>query len=317
MIRSVVVTGATSSIGTAIIDECIKQNISVLAIVNPGSSNISRITRADNVIINECALEDLKDYNAEGMEYDAFIHLAWAATAGDKARNLLIPQALNVKYAIEAVELAERMKCKVFVGSGSQAEYGRTDEVLTETTIPTPETAYGMAKLCAGQMTRLACAQKGIRHIWPRILSAYGPKCQPQSVINYTLETIIDGNTPSLSGGEQIWDFIYTGDVARALLMLAENGQDGEVYVIGSGQARQLRDYLLEAAEVTGQIIDRKDVKLGLGEKPYSSNAVMHLSCDISKLRRDTGFEAKTDFKQGITNTVQWLLANKRSKEEN
>lgn len=308
MIKSVVVTGATSSIGTAIVDECIKQNISVLAIVNPGSSNISRINRAENVSVVECSLENLKCFDTDGLKYDAFIHLAWAATAGDAARNMLIPQSMNIRYALEAVDLAKKFGCSVFIGSGSQAEYGRTDETLTEQTVTLPETAYGMAKLCAGQMTRLACSQNGIRHIWPRILSAYGPKCQPQSVINYTLNELINDRVPSLSGGDQVWDFIYTGDVARALLLLADKGKDGEVYVIGSGKERLLKEYLTEAAEVVKEVLSKEKVVLGLGEKPYGTNTVMHLSCDISKLVKDTGFEIDTDFAEGIRNTIKWLI---------
>lgn len=310
MVKKIVITGATSSLGTALVDECIKRNIEVLALVNPGSKNIDRITRADNVVIRECSLDALSKYESIGATYDAFIHLAWAATAGEAARNLITPQTLNILHSIDAVELAERLGCNVFIGAGSQAEYGRTDEVLTEETITRPETAYGMAKLCAGQMTRLACKQKGIRHIWTRILSAYGPNCQPQTVLNYTLTELLRDRRPALSAGEQIWDFIYTGDVARAFLLLAEKGKDGEVYVIGSGDARPLREYLLIAREVVEKEIGRSVPEIGLGDKPYSESSVMHLACDISKLRRDTGFEFETHFSDGIIETIEWILVN-------
>ena len=185
--------------------------------------------------------------------------------------------------------------------------YGGTDEVLTEETITRPETAYGMAKLCAGQMTRLACKQKGIRHIWPRILSAYGPKCQPQSVLNYTLTELLNGRRPSLSGGEQIWDFIYTGDVARALLLLTEKGRDGEVYVIGSGCSKPLKEYLLVVKNIVADVMGNDSLQLGFGERPYGESAVMNLQCDISKLKRDTGFYCNTSFADGIVETIKWI----------
>lgn len=308
IIKRIVITGATSSIGTALVDECIKQNIEVLAIANPGSKNIGRITKNRLVTIEECAIDGYKDFVVNEADYDAFIHLAWASTGGDAARNMLIPQVRNIEYSLDAVNLAEKFGCKVFVGAGSQAEYGRTDEVLTEETVTRPETPYGMAKLCAGQMTRHSCREKGIRHIWPRILSAYGPNCQPQTVINYTLTELLNDKVPSLSGGDQVWDFIYTGDVARALLLLADKGHDGEVYVIGSGNERLLKDYLSEAAEVVQRKLAKPEVKLGLGEKPYSPNAVMHLACCIDKLKNDTGFEIQTDFAGGISDTIEWLL---------
>lgn len=308
-ISKIVITGATSSIGTALIDECIKQNIEVLAIVNPGSKNIKRITRHEHVQIVECAIDQYKNVFNEKIDtkYDAFIHLAWAATQGDAARNLMIPQVRNIEYALDAVELAERLGCKVFVGAGSQAEYGRTNDILTEKTVTRPETPYGMAKLCAGQMTRLACKQKGIRHIWPRILSAYGPNCQPQTVLNYTLTELLNGRKPSLSAGDQIWDFIYTGDVARALILLAEKGHDGEIYVIGSGVSRPLKEYLVDVKNIVEKHMGNTKLELGLGEKEYNSTTVMHLACNIDKLRRDVGFELVTSFTEGIKKTIDWL----------
>lgn len=62
-----------------------------------------------------------------------------------------------------------------FVGAGSQAEYGRVNHALTPDTPCFPENGYGMAKLCAGQMSRVECEKLGLVHIWPRILSVYGP----------------------------------------------------------------------------------------------------------------------------------------------
>lgn len=303
MLKGIVITGATSSIGCALIEECISQNISVLAIANKGSQNIKWIPQSDLVSMVECPLEELSDLDIEANnEYDSFVHLAWASTAGAVARNMLQPQAMNIKYSLDAVELAARMGCRVFLGAGSQAEYGRTDEILTESTATNPETGYGMAKLCAGQMTRLACQQKGMQHIWTRILSAYGPKCQPQSVINYTITELLNGRSPSLSKGEQVWDFIYTGDVARAILYLLEKGHDGETYVIGSGKARKLSEYLLR----TKDIVNPK-VELGLGDVAYGPNTVMHLACDISKLTNDTGFKPSIDFDEGISRTEEWI----------
>lgn len=310
MIKRVVITGATSSIGTALCSECIKQGKEVLAIVQPNSKNISRIPKHNLISIVE---RSLQNYNSEGndslseitdnqAEYDAFIHLAWASTQGDAARGKITPQIKNIEYAIDAVELADRLGCKVFIGAGSQAEYGRTEETLAEETVCRPETPYGMAKLCAGQMTRFACKEKGIRHIWPRILSGYGPNCQPQTVLNYTITELLKGNVPKLSGGDQIWDFIYTGDIARALLLLAEFGKDGETYVLGSGHSRPLKEYL----EITKNIVN-PNVELGLGEKPYSKSTVMHLSCNIDKIKRDTGFEPEISFEEGIRLTRDWI----------
>ena len=80
----------------------------------------------------------------------------------------------NVKQCLDAVFASKSLGCKVFVGAGSQAEYGNKGGVMRPDTFPEPISGYGMAKLCAGQMTRYLCKQAGIKHVWPRILSVYG-----------------------------------------------------------------------------------------------------------------------------------------------
>lgn len=97
-------------------------------------------------------------------------------------------QLQNIQYTLDAVELASRIGCKKFVGAGSQAEYGRVEGVLSASTPVFPENGYGIAKLCAGQMSRILCEQKQIEHIWTRILSIYGPYDGENTMIMSSIE---------------------------------------------------------------------------------------------------------------------------------
>lgn len=47
--------------------------------------------------------------------------------------------------------------------------------------------------------------------------------------------------------------------------------------------------------------------ELGLGERPYGVQTVMHLACDISKLKQDTGYEPEVGFEEGIRKTIEWI----------
>ncbi len=294
-IQRVIISGATSSIGIALCEECVTNGIGVVAIIRPESSKCSLIPKSNLIEIVESELSDYDSINSEGIHADAFFHLAWASTDGAAARDNTYDQADNIQAILKAVELAERCKCKVFVGAGSQAEYGRTDEVLTGDTACKPETAYGMTKLCAGMLSRLMCRQKGIDHVWTRILSAYGPNCSKRTVISYTVDTLLQGEKPVLSDGRQVWDFIYISDVARALLACARSGVSGKTYVIGYGKSKLLREFLEEVRDILSPGQD-----MGFGERPYNADAVMHLECDISELTSDTGFVPDVDFKKGI-----------------
>lgn len=298
----VVITGATSSIGLALIDECIVNNIFVLALVNPKSQNISRIPLHQNIKIEKCDISDMSSFNINDISFDSFFHLAWKNTHGIDERNTIASHIDNIRYSVDAVDLAERLGCKVFIGAGSQAEYGRTNEVLTEKTVCHPETAYGISKLSASMVTRLACYQKGIKHIWTRILSSYGPKYLPNTVINYTISELLNERRPSLTSCDQIWDFIYSGDVARALFLLAQYGKDSDVYVIGSGYSQPLKNYLIQIRDIINP-----NLELGFGDISHPENAVMHLACNIDKIKRDTGFEIQTSFVDGVLKTIDWI----------
>ena len=54
-----------------------------------------------------------------------------------------------------------------------------------------PENGYGMAKLCAGQMSRLECERLGLDHVWPRVLSVYGPYDGPSTMISSAIRTLL------------------------------------------------------------------------------------------------------------------------------
>lgn len=301
-IRTIAVTGATSSIGVALCEACVNEGIGVIAVIQPGSKKRSTLPNSELVTIVESDIEKYADIDTAELKADALVHLAWKATNGAAVRDDVYAHAANIECCLQAVSLAERLGCEVFIGAGSQAEYGRTNEVLTDKTECRPETAYGMAKLCAGQMSRLLCEQKGMRHIWTRILSAYGPYCNLRTVISYTINELINGREPELSDGRQTWNFIYTGDIANALIALAKDGKDKKVYVIGSNDTRKLSEFLIE----TGKVL-APDVKLGLGKRPYNADAVMHLSCDISPLTEDTGYVPDTLFEDGIKKTAEWM----------
>ena len=231
---------------------------------------------------------------------DAFFHFAWTHTIGP-GRNDMPAQIENIRYTIAACRAAAQLGCQVFIGAGSQAEYGRVEGVLTAHTPCFPENGYGMAKLCAGQMSRVECQALGMAHIWTRILSVYGPHDGPATMISGTIRKLLHGEKPALTAGIQQWDYLYAGDAADAFYALAVNGQDGKVYPLGSGVARPLRDYI----EALRNTIDPA-LPLGLGEIPYSPLQVMHLQADTSALQADTGWYAATTFEEGIRKTIEW-----------
>lgn len=302
-IQTAVVTGPTGAIGIALCEKLLRENVTVYAVCRPGSSRIKDLPKAAAIHVVECDAKELAtlQQKMEGVSVDAFFHFAWAHTIG-QGRNDMPAQIENIQSTIDAVRAAKALGCQVFLGAGSQAEYGRVEGLLKSDTPAFPENGYGMAKLCAGQMSRVEAKALDIDHVWVRILSVYGPHDGPMTMISGTIRKLLAGERPALTAGIQRWDYLYAGDAADAFYLAACHGRNGAVYPLGSGQAMPLKDYIIQMRDAIDPALP-----LGLGEVPYGPLQVMHLQADISALQADTGFAPKTPFAEGIRRTMDWV----------
>ena len=302
-IQTAVVTGPTGAIGIALCEKLLRENVTVYAVCRPGSSRIKDLPKAAALHVVECDAKELATLpqKMKGVSVDAFFHFAWAHTIG-QGRNDMPAQIENIQSTIDAVRAAKALGCQVFLGAGSQAEYGRVEGLLKSDTPAFPENGYGMAKLCAGQMSRVEAKALDIDHVWVRILSVYGPHDGPMTMISGTIRKLLAGEKPALTAGIQRWDYLYAGDAADAFYLAACHGRNGAVYPLGSGQAMPLKDYIIQMRDAIDPALP-----LGLGEVPYGPLQVMHLQADISALQADTGFVPKTPFAEGIRRTMDWV----------
>ena len=259
----VIVTGATSMIGEALIEECLKHGISVCAVIRKDTARKDRLPQDPHLELVECSLEELAALPEKVTgSFDTFYHIAWGYTGAARNKSTRL-QSKNIDYTLDAVEAAAKLGCKRFIGAGSQAEYGRTEQLLSPETPVFPENGYGMAKLCAGQMSRIRCQELGIKHVWVRILSVYGPFDGPNTMVSATLRKLLCGEHAAFTPAEQQWDYLYSEDAARALFLAAEHGKSGKIYVLGSGQIHPLREYIVRIHEAVCERIDILRVQEG------------------------------------------------------
>lgn len=301
-LKRVVITGPTGAVGCNLINELTGNGISVTAVCREGSEHIANLPKSDLLTVVECNLDNISKLSDRlNGEYDAFYHFAWDGPFGDARRDLR-KQTCDVLYTIDAVEAASEIGCKVFVGAGSQSEFGHVDGVLKPDMPCNPVDGYGNAKLTAGRLSRIRCKELGIRHEWGRIVSMYGPYDRKYTMVMSSILKMLSGERVKFTKGEQIWDYIYAKDAARAFRLMAERGKDGEVYLLGTGSTRQLKDYITIIRDAVNP-----DLDIGIGEIDYYPNQAMHLEADISNLVRDTGFTPSYTFEEGIKETVKWV----------
>lgn len=303
MIKKAIITGATGMIGSTLAKQLIAQGTLVLAVVRPGTQKRTNLPDSPLLSLVECGVDEIATLpeKLDDHAWDCFFHLAWADAFGG-GRNDMDSQISNITGTVHAVRAAAAMGCTAFVGAGSQAEYGRVEGKLSPKTPAFPENGYGMAKLCAGEMSRVECKKFGIRHVWMRILSVYGPGDNAYTLVRSAIETFLDAKPASFTPGEQLWDYLYSEDAAQAILLAGEKGRDGAVYPLGSGCAKPLKDYILAIRDAIAP-----GAESGLGVRDYPEGQVMHLEADINALTQDTGFVPQIDFETGIKRTIDWV----------
>lgn len=309
--KNVIITGPTGMIGRTLIEYLIKKEINVLALVKRGLYDEKLFPKSQRFKAIECDLDELEKLELQ-EKYDTFFHFAWIGTFGEN-RNDVYSQTLNIKYTLDAVELANRIGCKKFIGAGSQAEYGRVEGVISPHIKTNPENGYGIGKLAAGQMSRILANKYNIEHIWTRILSVYGPYDNEKTMVMSSIKSMVDNNaSPEYTKGEQIWDYIYSKDVAKAFYLIGEKGVNNSVYCIANGNSKPLFSYI---EEIKNNI--NPNIELKLGAKEYSEKQVMNLQADISDLVRDTGFSPEYSFDEGIKETIKWYKESSGKNEKN
>lgn len=299
--KRVAVTGATGMIGASMIEQMVNDGVKVTAIIRPNSKKIGNLIKDENVDVIECDIDNLLSLKEKmDKDYDTFYHFAWDGTYGDSRDDALL-QEKNVRNTLEAVELAHAIGCKVFVGAGSQAEFGFVEGELSDNIPKNPVTGYGIAKYTAGRLSAVMCKRLGMRQSWGRIVSTYGPRDNSYTMVMSSVINMLEGKRMSFTKGDQVWDYVYGGDCSRAFYLIGKYGKHGKAYTIGSGKSRLLREYITAIRDVVNP-----ELEIGLGEREYYPNQVMKLTADISELTEDTGFVPEVEFEEGIRRTMEW-----------
>jgi nucleoside-diphosphate-sugar epimerase len=295
--KKIIITGATGMIGSALVGQALEKEMEILCIVRKDSGRIDNIPKSEKVKLIFAGLSEYASLNTSG-KYDTFFHLAWDKTYGVSRDDVDI-QLSNIRYTLDAVRLAKRLGCSAFVGAGSQAECGIVSEPLKPDTPVNPQSGYGIAKYVAGKFSKLLCDQLGVRFNWLRILSVFGPLDGVHTLIMYAINELRVDHSPEFTKCEQMWDYLYSDDGARAFLAVGDKGIDGKTYPLGSGNRRKLSKYLESLRDMVNP-----DGILEFGKKEYYPHQPMYLCADISELTADTGWKPEISFEEGIRRII-------------
>ncbi|UPK38603.1 NAD(P)-dependent oxidoreductase [Bradyrhizobium sp. 186] len=293
------VTGATGFLGSYVAEDLVAQGHDVAVLLRPGTRPWRLAPVLDRLTVIEGALDDPAALGTglHSFAPDAVVHMAWRGV-GNSERNSG-DQARNIVDAVELAELAAEAGATIFLGAGSQAEYGPYDRAIAESDVARPTTLYGIAKLASGLMTERRCAERELRFAWLRIFSTYGPKDGEAWLIPNLIRTLRADGHMALTACEQRWGFLHARDAAAAVRLVLGSPVAQGVYNLGSPDAPQLRDTVMRLHELIGA------GELGFGEVPYRPDQVMVLAANMARLEA-LGWRPMVGLDQGLRETLAW-----------
>lgn len=296
--KKIVITGATSFIGVHLIRELLNNKFEIYAVVRPNSANLYRIPENDLVHVIELDMNDYDRLCENTEKIDAFIHLAWEGVRAPQRDNELL-QRRNYECALKALHAAFISGCKVFIGAGSQAEYGKMTGKVDETYSCSPITEYGKMKHLAFEKMKEEAEEKGIRFIWTRIFSLYGKYDYPGTLVMSAVDRMKRNEPIEMTEATQMWDYLYVVDAAKAIVHLLLSEDASGVYNLANGDVKPLRRFIEEI-----KVVLNSSSELKFGAIPYGEAGPIDLIPDNSKIMR-TGWFPETGFSAGIMEMMQ------------
>lgn len=303
--KNILVTGATGFIGINLIKLLVQKHHNVFALVRNEKSDISDLPENVNTIFCEMEqVDNLRDKLSE-IQLDICFHLAWSGVNGtDRADYNL--QMKNVRNTLKLIQILHEISCKRFVGAGTLAEYDVQAYIPLDGSTPNPVAHYGVAKLMTHYMSKIECVKLGIEYVWTYLSNTYGIGNKTNNFINFAIKTMLYGENPDFTRGEQLYDFVYISDCVNALYYAGITGDNGAEYYLGSNHPQKLFKYI----EKIRDIVD-PSIELNLGAIPFHGVSHGIEVYDCEKLMSHTNYRPEISFEDGIMRTVQWLKEGK------
>ena len=300
--KKVVVTGATGFIGSWLVREMLRNRVAVVALVRDTETDkFDDLENKDLLRLVQYHSGEYHELEKENDIIDAFYHLAWAGVSTEQKNDGQL-QLNNIHFSMEMLEYAARIRAGRFFGMGTVAEYAFSENTIEANgSRQTPNDMYGAAKTSAHYMLEAYARIQRIPFNWIVLPSTFGEGRRDDNIITYTITTLLRRERPQYGMLMQMWDFLYVGDVARALRLIGERGMAGKTYGIGSGVYRQLKDYIMKIRDIIDPTLE-----LGIGDIPSLSNKAFSSCVNIYELAKDTGFEPKVTFEEGIRKTIMY-----------
>ena len=333
--KTILVTGGAGFIGSAVVRHIIENTQDCVV-------NVDKLTYAGNLeslesiennpryVFEQVDICDAKELTRvfEQHQPDAVMHLA-AESHVD--RSIDGPAAFietNIVGTYTLLEAAraywnslndEKKAAFRFHHISTDEVYGDlegTDDLFTETTPYAPSSPYSASKASSDHLVRAWLRTYGLPTIVTNCSNNYGPFHFPEKLIPLMILNALDGKPlPVYGNGQQIRDWLFVEDHARALYKVVTEGEVGETYNIGGHNEKANIDVVRTICSLLEELVPNKPEGVAKYEDliTYVKDRPGHdvrYAIDAAKIGRELGWKPQETFESGIRKTVEWYLNN-------
>ena len=334
--RTVLITGADGFMGSHLTDALCHLGANVHAFVRATSSgalnNISHLRGRLKVHFADLTDKTSIDYlfrELDGTKPYVF-HLGAQAHVGEswhRPYETMMANTIGTLNLLQSI-VDQGLEIEKFDTAGTSEEYGNPREavahhhdydeagslILHERSPINPKSIYATAKVAADFLTMNYHDAFGVPGVVTRMFNNYGPRQNPRYVTGTIITQALERAEIELGQLDPMRDFCFCTDGVRGHLTVAAQGIPGDVYVYGQGENISMADWadlIVKTGEEHGfWPAGREIVSTAARYRPGASE-VMALRVGYEKLARETGWEPKVSWEEGVLRTIRWYAENR------
>ena len=285
--------------------------------------NLKDIENKENYKFVKCDICNFKKVKIIFNEYniDCVIHLAAESHVDRSIEDPFSFAQTNVMGTLSLLQVAKEywdgnFSDKLFYHISTDEVYGSLNEegFFTEISKYDPHSPYSASKASSDHFVRAFHDTYGLPIIISNCSNNYGSYQFPEKLIPLFINNILNNKPlPVYGEGQNVRDWLFVNDHARAIDVIFHKGKTGETYNIGGFNEWKNIDLVKVLIKTVDRLLGREE---GVSEKliTYVKDRAGHdlrYAIDSTKLKNELGWEPSLQFEEGIEKTVKWYLDNK------
>jgi dTDP-glucose 4,6-dehydratase len=335
--RTCLVTGADGFMGSHLTEALVHLDANVHAFVRATSSgalnNIGALRDRLRVHFADLTDKTSVDYLVKELldapDKPYVFHLGAQAHVGEswhRPYETVMANTLGTLNLLQSI-VDHGLELEKFDTAGTSEEYGNPHEavahhhdfdedgglILHERSPINPKSIYATSKVAADFLTMNYHDAFGLPGVVTRMFNNYGPRQNPRYVTGTIITQALTRETVELGQLDPMRDFCFCTDGVRGHLTVAARGIPGDLYVYGQGEnisMREWADLILRVGREHGHWDAREVVSTAERFRPGASE-VMALRVGYEKLNRETGWEPRVTWEEGVARTIAWYAENR------